>query len=216
LKYSLFGIWLTVLLLSNVSFSQSNCDLKKETDGIKVYLCDSEVSKFKTIIAELDVPATLSQYAAKVLNVDKYHEWQYKAVDPRLVGQISDMELYYYSEVQTPWPTSNRDMIWHMKMTQDATTKVLVVELIEMPDHLPEVDDVIRIPKAHSILTVTPIDETNVRVHYIIDVDPGGEIPAWITNMFAAQAPWQTYNSFREQIITQGEDRITVPFIEDF
>lgn len=216
MKYSIFSIWIILLLLSNIGLSQSNCDLKKDTNGIKVYLCDSEDSKFKTIIAELDVPATLSQYAAMVLNVDKYHEWQYKAVNPRLVGQINDMELYYYSEVQTPWPTSNRDMIWHMKMRQDSITKVLVVELVEMPDHLPEVDDVVRIPKAHSVLTITPIDKTNVRVHYIIDVDPGGEVPAWITNMFAAQAPWQTYNSFREQIITQGDDRITVPFIEDF
>ena len=74
----------------------------------------------------------------------------------------------------------------------------------------------VRIPKAIATLTVTPIDKTNVHVHYIIDVDPGGAIPAWVTNMFAAQAPWHTYNNLRERIIAQGEERITVPYFEDY
>ena len=216
MKYSIVSIWFALLILPHLGLSQANCNLRKDTDGIKVYLCDSEISNFKTIMVDLEVPATLSQYAAAVLDIENYYQWQYKAIKPRQVGQISKTELYYYSEVETPWPISNRDMIWHLKLSQDSITKVLTVHLVETPGYLPEVEDVVRVPKAHSILTVTPIDKTNVRVHYSIDVDPGGEVPAWISNMFAAQAPWQTYNTFRERIIAQGENRVTVSFIEDF
>jgi hypothetical protein len=216
LNYTKISIWLLSILLSHTGVSQANCNLRKDDDGIKVYLCDSEIGNFKTIVVELDVPATLSQYAALVLDVDSYHEWQYKAIGPKLVGQISETELYYYSEVQTPWPTDNRDMIWHMDMQQDPVTKIIVVDLVEIPDYIPRVKGVVRIPNAHSTLTISPIDKTNVFVHYIIDVDPGGSVPAWIANMFAAQAPWHTYNNVRERIKSQGEKRISVPFIEDY
>lgn len=216
MKYSVVSIWLALLVLPQLGLSQANCDLRKDNDGIKVYLCESEISNFKTIVVDLEVPATLSQYAAVVLDIENYHQWQYKAINPRQVGKISKTELYYYSEVETPWPISNRDMIWHLRMSQDSLTKVLTVDLLETPDYLPEVEGVVRIPKAHSTLTVTPIDKTNVQVHYSLDVEPGGEVPAWISNMFAAQAPWQTYNTFRKRIIAQGENRVTVSFIEDF
>jgi START domain-containing protein len=216
LRYFYLYICLLALAVSNFGFAQENCDLRKSDDGILVYLCEPEIGNFKTIKVELEVPATLSQYAALVLDVDSYEDWQYKSIDPRLVDRVSETEYYYYLQVQSPWPIDNRDMIWHLTMQQNPVTKVVTVELVEMPDYIPKTEGVVRIPQAHSTLTVTPIDKTNVQVQYIINVDPGGDIPAWIANMFAAMAPWHTYNNFRERIKAQGENRITVPFIKDF
>jgi hypothetical protein len=203
-------------MLAHAGVSQNNCDLKKDDDGINVYLCDSEIGNFKTIIVEMDMPATLSQYAAMVLDIDSYHLWQYNAIGPRLVTQISKTELYYYSEVDTPWPSTNRDMIWHLNMSQNPETKVLASVLTIYPDYIPKVEGVVRIPKANALLTVTPIDKTNVHIRYVLDIDPGGSVPAWLTNMFAAMAPWHTYNNLRDQIIAQGEDRKSLPFIENY
>jgi hypothetical protein len=181
-----------------------------------VYLCDSEISNFKTIVVDLEVPATLSQYAALVMDIESYHKWQYKAKGARLLDQVSQTELYYYLAIETPWPIDDRDMIWHLTMNQDSATKVIVVDLVEIPDYIPRVEGVVRIPKAKSTLTIKPIDKTHVHVHYIIDVDPGGTAPAWIVNMFAAQTPWNTYNNLRERIKSQGENRISVSYIEDY
>jgi hypothetical protein len=49
-----------------------------------------------------------------------------------------------------------------------------------------------------------------------MEINPGGYVAPWIANMFAAVAPWNTFNNFRNNIIRQGENRITVPFVEDF
>ena len=215
IKYVLsFGLALS-LISFNVK-SQENCNLKKDNDGIKVYLCDSELSNFRTIVVELDMPATLSQYAAHVLAVENYKYWHYKSIEPSLLDKISDTEIYYYSEVEAPWPVDNRDFIFHLQMSQDSITKILKVELTEMPDYIPHKEGIVRVPEGHAVLKVTPIDKANVHVSYIIDLNPGGDIPAWVANMFAAKAPWQTYNEFRKRIIAQGENRITVPFIQDY
>ena len=71
-------------------------------------------------------------------------------------------------------------------------------------------------PFAKSTLNVDPIDEENVKVRYELDVNPGGEVPAWVINFFAPNAPWHTYNNFRELIKAQGTNRIEVPFIQNF
>ena len=204
------------LLTPLAVFSQPDCDLKKEDDSIYVYLCDSKISDFKTIKVDLEVPATLSQYAAQVLDIGRYHEWQYKIKNIALLARVSPTELYYYSEVSTPWPTSDRDMVFHLKLWQDSLSKVLYVAMEAIPDFIPEKEGVVRIPQGQSLLTVTPIDKHRVSVHYVIDIDPGGFVPPMIANMFAAQAPWQTYFNFRNEIIRQGEQRITVPFIADY
>ena len=196
--------------------AQENCSLKKDSEGVKVYLCENEQRAFKTIIVELEVPATLSQYAAKVLDVENYFRWQDRIKDQKIVKQVSNTELYYHSEVNVPWPAADRDYIFHLNMQQDPESKVISMTLTEMPDFLPRKEGVVRVPYAKSLLTLTPISATRVSVRYVLDVDPGGEIPAWLVNMFAANTPWNTYVNFRKQIIAQGQERQEVDFIKNY
>ena len=88
--------------------------------------------------------------------------------------------------------------------------------LEEIPDYIPTKEDIVRLPFAKSELTVTPITSTQVKVRYVLDVDPGGEVPAWLVNIFAANTPWNTYVNFRKLIKAQGENRIEVEFIENY
>ena len=210
------GLLFLLIISARAGFAQEDCSLRKDSEGVKVYLCENPESSFKTIIVELDVPATLSQYAAVVLNVENYINWQYKVANQKILEQVSKTELVYYSEVETPWPASNRDYIFHLLMEQDPNSLVINLFLSAEPEYLPENKGIVRIPFAKSHLTVTPLDAGNVRVRYELDINPGGEVPAWIINMFAANAPWQTYVNFRDQVINQGDTRIEVDFIKNF
>lgn len=212
-----FGAIVFILSMGLVPlYAQDNCNLKKDNEGVKVYLCENNDRAFKTIIVELEVPATLSQYAAKVLDVENYFQWQDRVKDQKIVKQVSDTELYYYSEVDVPWPATDRDYIFHLSMQQDPETKVINMTLIEMPDFLPRKEGFVRVPYANSLLTLTPISPNQVKVRYVLDVDPGGEVPAWLVNIFAANTPWNTYINFRKQIIEQGDNRIEVDFIQNY
>lgn len=209
---------ISLLLLSFGYFqglAQEDCSLRKDDQGVKVYLCNNPASKFKTIIVEFDIQATISQYAALSLNIDRYKEWQYKNSDHKILKQDSELELTYYALVHTPWPTSNRDYIFHFKMEQDSTA-TLRVWLSAKPDLLPENEGVVRIPYAESLLTVTPTEAEQAHVRYVLNINPGGEVPAWVVNMFAANAPWETYVNFINLIKAQGQHRLEVPFIRNY
>jgi len=208
-------IFVVSLKLSS-SFAQEDCSLRKDDADVFVYLCENEQSDFKTIIVELEVPATVSQYAAHVLDIDNYSSWQYRVSKQEVLKKISDTELFYYSEVSAPWPAANRDYVFHLKMEQDSITKVLKLWLSSVPDYIAEKDGIVRVPYAESLLTLTPITADTVSVRFEMDINPGGELPIWIVNMLAANAPWNTYNNLREQLINQGSERKEVDFILNY
>ena len=118
--------------------------------------------------------------------------------------------------MDTPWPISHRDLVFHLKMWQDSTSQVLYVSLEQLPDYIPEKEGIVRIPEAKSLLSVTPINENRVSVSYIIHVDPGGEVPAFIANLFAAQTPWQTFKNYRDRLKAIRNDTSIVPFIKNY
>lgn len=206
----------TLLFLTEVSYAQEGCHLKKNEDGIKVYLCETEGSAFKTIKVQFEAEATLIEYAAGLLDVSTYKYWQHNILNPHIIKQINDKEFIYYSEVDTPWPISHRDLIFHLKMDQDSVSQTLFVSLTQLPNYIPEKEGIVRIPKAESLLEVTPIDESRVEVNYVIHVDPGGDVPAFLANMFAAQTPWQTFKNYRERLNSLKNENAYVPFIKNY
>lgn len=207
--YIFFTIWST-------SQAQENCHLKKDQDGIKIYLCESEKSSFKTIKVAFEAKGTLKSYASGVLSIDGYKEWQNSILNIYPLKTINQLELIYYSEVDAPWPVSNRDLIFHLKMKQDANTKVLTVSLEQLPTFIPLKTGIIRIPEANSLLTVTPVDKNQLKVKYVIHVDPGGDIPAFIANMFAANTPWHTFSNFRRKLESGQFKEVDSLLIENY
>lgn len=207
--------FLLISILST-SFGQENCSLRKDQDGIKVYLCETEESSFKTIKVQFEAKGTLKKYASGVLNMEGYKEWQNSILNIYMLARINELELIYYSEVDTPWPVSNRDLIFHLKMNQDSITKTLTVSLEQLPTYISPKEGIVRIPIANSLLTVTPIDSQHLKVNYVIHVDPGGEIPAFIANMFAANTPWTTFSNFRKKLESGEFEEIENLSIENY
>lgn len=203
------------LFFSN-GYAQEGCHLKKDSEEIKVFLCETEGSAFKTIKVQLEAETTLKEYAAGLLDIESYKYWQYNILDPHILKVINKKEVIYYSEVDTPWPISHRDLVFHLKMWQDSTSQVLYVSLEQLPDYIPEKEGIVRIPEAKSLLSVTPINENRVSVSYIIHVDPGGEVPAFIANLFAAQTPWQTFKNYRDRLKAIRNDTSSIPFIRNY
>ncbi|MCB0494522.1 MAG: hypothetical protein KDC79_00175 [Cyclobacteriaceae bacterium] len=214
IRSTLFAFLLQLLVFT--VFGQEGCQLKKDGDGIKVWLCETNNSAFKTIKVEFEAEATLKEYAAGLLDIESYKYWQHNIIEPRILKTINEKELIYYSEVDTPWPISNRDLIFYLKMWQDSISLVLKVSLEQLPNYLPVKDGIVRIPEAESLLTVAPINDHRVKVTYVLHVDPGGEVPAFLANMFASQTPWQTFKNYRDRLESGNTTKIPIPFIRNY
>jgi hypothetical protein len=178
---------------------QTDCDLKVDKDSVKVYSCAAD-SKFRSIRAILNVKSTPRELIDIVLNVNDYNNWQYHTIHAHVLEYISARELYYYTEIVSPWPASNRDLVVHLKIEHNDEARTVLITAHSVPDFIPEKEGIVRVPMSQSQWRVQPLNESTLSVEFTMLVDPGGSVPAWLINMVAAQAPYESFRNFKKKI----------------
>jgi hypothetical protein len=196
--------------------AQYNWALKSDKDGIKIYTSAVANSKFKALRIECNYQSTLTQIVAALLDLKTRPEWIYHTKSIRLVKQVSPSELFYYSEINLPWPAQNRDFVAHLVTTQNEETKVVTIDGPVAPTMVPVKDGIVRVKNSISKWLILPINKHEVKVEYFIQLDPGGAIPAWLTNMFASEGPTQSFKNLKLQLRKAEYRNASLPFIKNY
>jgi hypothetical protein len=205
-QFKIFAIYkvllmsLFLLLIRVDVFGQSNWTLSVDKEGVKIYTGQVPGSKVKAIKAEAEISATQSQLVALLMDVNSTAEWMYHTKSCVLIKQVSPSELYYYSEINLPWPAANRDFVAHLTVTQDPDTKVVYIDGPAVAGMVPEKKGIVRINNSTGRWTITPDGFDQVKVEYTLHVEPGGNIPAWMVNMFATEGPLQVFKELEIQV----------------
>src|ERR1700748_2861134 len=154
--YRVLTILLLVLKITG-SYAQTDWKLKKEKDGIKVYISPISDSKFKAIKVECEMNASASQLVKALLDIKNCTEWVDHTKSCTLLKQVSPSELYYYSEVNIPWPAQNRDFVAHLIVHQDPVTKVVTVDGPAVNGFVPIKDGIVRVHSSKGLWIITPL-----------------------------------------------------------
>jgi hypothetical protein len=205
--------YICLLLLSlgcQLAAAQGAWVLKKEDKGIKIYSRSSGHSKFDDLRAELTVEAKLSGLAALILDITEYHSWCFNTKQSYIVKPVSPSELYFYTEINSPWPAKNRDLVVHLLISQDPATKIMTIREESVRGLVPPKKDIVRIPLSIEHWTVTPLDKDNFRIEYQLQLD-AGDVPGWLVNFFATKGPYETFTSLRKKITEYRN--ASIPFI---
>jgi hypothetical protein len=190
----------TALVLVHVAIAQKTWKLISEKDGIYVYSQNLENSKFKAVRAVCTVDCGVSKLSYVLMDVSNTKDWVYATKVCKLLKKMSPTDIYYYSEVELPWPVSNRDFTIRITLTQDEKTKVARIVAENHPNYVPENKGVIRIPKSAGNWILTPLGDGRTKVEYVIHVDPGGSVPAWLVNMLADVGPYSSFSKLKKEV----------------
>lgn len=202
-----------ILLLCNLpAAGQQNWKLSSENDGIKVYFSPVADSKVKAVKVECQYNASAAQLCAVLMDVKTCTEWVYSTKSCTLLRQVSPTELYYYSEINIPWPAQNRDFVAHLTLTRNPETKVIYMDGPAIPGMVPVKKGIVRIDHSIGKWVITPLSENRTAVSYTLQVDPGGVIPAWLVNLFAAEGPTQSFKRLRLQLQKPAFKDAELPF----
>ena len=193
---------LLLVLCANIAAAQTDdpWTLKQDKDGIKIYTADVPNSKIKALKVECELNATLSQVVAAVMDIKSSKSWVYRTASAYVVKQPSPSDLYYYTLVKMPWPVTNRDYVAHLRVTQNAKTKAVTVDVPCITGMVPSKNKVIRVTNSTARWLLTPEGTGRIKLVYTLHTDPGGDIPAWLTNMFITQAPSQTFSKLEAEL----------------
>lgn len=200
-------------------FSQTQSDgweLKREKGGIKVYLRESADSDIKELKFETELEASLSSIAAILTDVAGFDDWVYASVTSETVRKVSDTEVIYYTEMDFPWPMSNRDLVLRSRFWQDPHTLAFHSKTYSVHDEMPEKDGIVRMKKADIHWIFTPVGNGMLRLNYFLSSDPGGSIPAWMVNLAADQGPLLTMVKFKEAIEKEKYKNAKLAFVQEY
>jgi hypothetical protein len=203
------------ILAVHSASAQSDWELRTEKQDIKVFTRTFPDSKYKAIKVELVLQTTLTRLVAVLLDVKTATDWVYATKTAVLLKQVSPSELIYYSEVKLPWPMSNRDFIAHLITTQDPHTRIVTILGPTMNDYIPEKKDIVRVRRSEGKWILTPVGKGHIRVEYTLRTDPGGDIPAWLFNLFVTKGPLESFEHLKSQLEKSEYNESHLPFIID-
>lgn len=190
------------ICIATFSYCQTDWKPAKDKDGIKVYTAPSHSSKFKAIKVECDMPGTFDKFISVLQDIPKQTEWVYATKRAYLVKKVSDDELYYYAETAIPWPMTNRDAAIKLESKKDNDKHTLVVTQTAVPGLVEKKKDIVRVASLDGRYEVTKSDKNDQELHviYYLNIDPAGDMPPWIVNLFSTKGPYETFKALRERM----------------
>jgi hypothetical protein len=168
-------------------------------EGIAVFNRESEGTALKEFKSEVKVTATLSSIVAAISDIDNFANWAYQTRKAELIKNEGNTQ-FIYVVTKAQWPVQDRDIVYECQMSQNPKTKEVTIVMIGLPNYIPKKSEIVRMPAASGLFTLTPLGENQVKITFQLKANPGGEIPLWMSNLVAADSPFVTLKNLREEI----------------
>lgn len=212
-KPSIFILTVIISLCQWSMHAQEDWKLVRDSDDIKAYTKPVATSNFKAFKAEMIIDQDIHAFLSLLYDIDDLDVWGYKLKDTKLLERKGDSMQIYYAVVKAPFPFKNRDGVYLNSIKWDSKTKILTVDIKLLEDYLAEKDDLVRI-SGDGFWKATVLPLNKLKIDFQMQVDPGGDIPAWLANIFADGSPYYTLLDLREAIKNKKYATKTYSFID--
>ncbi len=196
----LSGLLLGILFSDSVCAQNSNWTLEKEKDGIRISSRPAEGSSFKDIRVEVDVPGNIDQLANILLDIPGYTKWAYATKKSVLIKDLGPDKLIYYSEVEVPWPATNRFYYAQLELKRNTADHSMFLVSANLPDYMPIPKDLVKVPYSRGEWKITTISKKTIHIDYLLQLNPGGSLPAWVLNLFSTKGPMETFENVKHKM----------------
>jgi hypothetical protein len=189
---------LTMSLISCTAMVAQNgvWQLRKQSDGISVYTRPHAQSDLEESLAEMTVDLPVSTLVAELKQADEFEAWMPLCKRAQLLKVDGDHQ-YHYQELSVPFPLDNRDAIVHYHYIFIANG--IKVAITAAPTMLPEKEGLVRIDYLDGNWLFERVSDSQTKVTYQIVSDPGGSIPAWLSNTAAVDNPFDMMVALRRR-----------------
>ena len=103
--------------------------------------------------------------------------------------------------------------IWQRGFT---LLEVMVVEAENTPFFTPQKKDMVRIMQSTGKWVVSLQADQTLKAVYTLLTDPGGNVPAWLVNLFIADGPMESFRKLKEHLKQPAYANARIPGIRNF
>lgn len=193
-------VLIAFLPVSHPVQAQNNWKLTKSKNGINVYTSPVPNSSFKMVKVECTLTGSFTKLIGLLQDVSGFEHWIYNNKQSKLIKKFSANDFVYYSETSMPIPFANRDVVIRLQIKTDSLPRFLTIQGSSQDNYLPEIPGRERITHYKASWKVTMPSPNSIQIYYLMEVDPGGSLPAWLANSFADKGPFHTFSNLAEKL----------------
>lgn len=210
--FSLILILITPPVTAEINFNDHQWQLKKELKNIEIFTANAPDTKFISVLGKTTIKTSLSSLLALVLDASACSEWVYLCESSQIHQQISDTELYLYTATNLPWPVKDRDILVHIKISQNPKDLSVAVKAIAKPNVYPLQENYLRITESTSIWKFIPLNNGTIQIEVYSNVNPAGAIPTWLSNRLITKTPYISLKNMRALVQSGKYDNKRIPY----
>lgn len=148
-----------------------------------------------------EVPGTPYEVLAILLDVPAQVDWRPDCMESKTVRRIDTWRSIIYTRTDAPWPVSDREVVIENEVIFiDPPSKVKVTFAAVTAPDVERAPGAVRMKMATGFYAIEAIDGARSRVHYEVDVDPGGSLPDWLVSMQSTRNPLETLAGLRRRL----------------
>ncbi len=208
-------IALLLLCCNSTLIAADNWELKKDSDGIQVYTRKVEDSTYKAVRGVTEIETSLTSLVAVVQDSAACPQWADLCKESHVEETLSEREMYVYTHNDLPWPVTDRDVLAHVVWTQDPATQSVTMLSTATKDKLEKKKGRVRLTEAEARWIFTPLPNNKVEVVTEAHINPGGPVPAWVTNMLLVDTPFKTLTNLKTLVTRPKYQNASVDFITE-
>lgn len=171
--------------------------MKKDKDGIKVFIRNVEGISFKEFRGIMDVDAPIGSVEKVIADVPNQVNWLCDTIESKVIKEDPISPIQY--NVITAPLVSNRDVIIQTRIIRTPGKVTRLFQGIQM-DSVPMRKGIVRMPRMAGMWLLESLDKNKTRVTYQNLADPGGSLPSGLVNMTVVKMPFISLNGLREQL----------------
>jgi hypothetical protein len=169
--------------------------LRIDRQNIQAYTRKVDGSSILEFKGHMVIDAPLADILPVFEDVSTTSKWFYNCVESKLIADEALDQKLVYIVLRLPWPVSERDCVFRINKSVDASTGTVTYAVVALPDKLPVRRDRIRVPYLKASWHFVPLSGGRTEIDFQQHSDPGGFIPDFISNSLVVDIP---YNSFKD------------------
>ena len=203
-----------LLLATCVAFFQSfgehgNWEKVKTEDGVAVY--EKKISGKLAFRGVGEIAGDPSKLIGVLENPVRWKHWIDNFKSGRLLEKKSDFHKVFYQSFDSPFPVSDRDLVYESKISSAGEGRTVRVEMRSVRHALAPKTVGVRVKLTYASYRIEVLGKERMKVTFETMSDPGGAIPGFMANWATRSYPVTLFEGLRKEIKRPDQKEAPLP-----
>jgi len=181
----------------------------KAEDGVVVY--EKKINGKIAFRGVGEIAGEPAKLVGILQNPDRWRHWIDKFKSGRLLEKKSDFHKVFYQSFNSPFPVSDRDLVYESKITRDKESGTVLIEMRSTRHPRAPKTVGVRVNLIYSTYKIEPRTGNKMKVTFESMSDPGGAIPGFMVNWATRSYPITLFEGLRKEIRRADQKKAPLP-----